>query len=80
MEFFLQADAGIVYATDARASDKVRVVDSLDHALAEPPVYALALITPHGDNEDARALFRYLQSPEAGKLFKEHGFAPLHPE
>ena len=68
--------AGIVYATDAAISDRVRVAatipDSL-HALIRYPVAAVA-----GRASPAvEQLLALLQSSAAADLFRRHGFDPL---
>jgi molybdate transport system substrate-binding protein len=63
---------GIVYATDARVTERVRVV-SLFPADSHPPIrYPLAMIT---DSPDTRAFYDFLLSDQAGAIFARHGFA-----
>lgn len=64
---------GIVYSTDAAASDKVRVV-ALFPADSHPPVlYPVGLIAGHDDAE-ARRFLDFLHGPEAKAVFVKHGF------
>ncbi len=64
---------GIVYSTDAAASDKVRVV-SLFPTDSHPPVlYPVGLIAGHDDAEAHRFL-DFLHGPEAKAVFAKHGF------
>ncbi len=68
------ADAGIVYATDAALTDKVRVVYTFDREATEPIVYPLVLLN-HGEvNPDAVAFFEYLQAADARAKFVVRGF------
>jgi molybdate transport system substrate-binding protein len=72
-----EAEAGIVYATDAVASSAVRVVYEIPPALSGPIVYPLALIKPEPSTARASAaeeLFNFLCSPTAAKIFRAHGF------
>ena len=63
-------DAGIVYATDAARSDRVRVVRRVTDG---PPIsYALGVL--RGATEPELALAAYLGGPEAARVFERHGF------
>ncbi|HUY32516.1 MAG TPA: molybdate ABC transporter substrate-binding protein [Pirellulales bacterium] len=68
------ADAGVVYATDAAVSTRVRVAFEFDRDLTEPIVYPLVLLEAGRDKPLARALFEFLQSGQAAKIFERHGF------
>jgi len=63
---------GIVYATDARISNKVETVARFPDGLHAPIIYPAALVTQSGE---AKAFFDYLQS--SGKLFAGYGFKLL---
>lgn len=68
------ADAGIVYATDASASNGVRIVATAPDTSHEPIVYPEAAIRT-GRNEKAAAAFvDYLNSSAAKAIFVKHGF------
>jgi molybdate transport system substrate-binding protein len=71
-----EAAAGIVYATDALVSQKVRIVATFPEATHPPIVYPLALIAGH-DDEAARAFFAYLQGPQAANVFLSAGFSVI---
>lgn len=60
---------GIVYATDAKVSDKVEVLGAFPESLHAPIVYPAARVTQSGE---AKEFFDYLQ--DAGKVFAKHGF------
>lgn len=68
------ADAGIVYKTDALGSRKVRV--AFEVPLAEGPriAYPLAAIRESKHPEAAARLVEYLSSPAATAVFVKHGF------
>jgi molybdate transport system substrate-binding protein len=74
------ADASIVYQTDAAISKKVKV------ALAVPPgegpriSYPMALVKGSRHPEAAAKFFAYLGSEAAGKVFKQYGFIVLEPQ
>ncbi len=68
------AEAGIVYTTDARISEKVDVRLRLDPELSAPIRYP-ALLLEHGrNNPAATAFYEYLQGPEAAAVFAQSGF------
>jgi molybdate transport system substrate-binding protein len=70
------ADAGIVYATDARASKKVRVALAIDPALAGQVRYPIALLKTQGAaTDEARAFYDWLCSAEAAAIFRGYGFS-----
>ncbi|HJS75601.1 MAG TPA: molybdate ABC transporter substrate-binding protein [Vicinamibacteria bacterium] len=65
-------DAGFVYRTDALLEARVRVAFEVPRAEGPRIVYPLALV--RGAGEPAKALHRYLASPEAARLFDRYGF------
>ncbi len=71
------AEAGIVYATDAAVSKKVRVAAELPENLTEPIRYPLALLKHGEHNAAAESFYRYLFSAEATEIFRKHGFTVL---
>jgi len=72
-----EADAGWVYATDARAAaDAVEIID-IPTADAHPSAVVAAVSTSAGDPEGARAFVDKLASPEMAPVFARHGFATL---
>ncbi len=71
-----EAEAGVVYATDARSSGKVVVVSTFPPESHEQVVYPLVLLKSSGDAATGRKLFNFLTSPEALAVFEKHGFAP----
>ncbi len=73
-----QARFGIVYATDARISKRVRVVAVFDESLHEPIVYP-AVLTPRAPDEAAQ-LFAYFQGEAAADVFRDAGFVVLPSE
>ncbi len=71
-----EARFGIVYATDARAEPKVKVVATFPEASHKPVAYPVAL-TASSKNPDAAALIAYLRTPEAKTIFEGQGFTVL---
>jgi molybdate transport system substrate-binding protein len=68
-----EAPLGIVYATDARAEPKVRVVDTFPESSHPPIVYPVAL-TAGARSPRAQAFVDFLRSPEGLAVFSAHGF------
>ena len=68
------ADAGLVYATDALTSTKVRVVAEAPETSHEPIIYPAAVVKGSHSEEAARKFIEYLASPAAQAIFQKHGF------
>lgn len=66
---------GIVYATDARLEERVRVVDTFPEEAHEPIVYPAAAV--RGASEAARAFVAFLGQEIARDSFRKHGFQPV---
>ena len=73
------ADAGIVYATDARESAGVRVVEAAPPASHQPVVYPVAAIRGSRNTAAAKALIAHLASAPAAEVFARHGFIMVAP-
>ncbi len=71
------AEAGIVYATDARVSRKVRVAAEIPPGLTAPVRYPALLLKRAEANPKAVAFYEYLSSPEAKRVFEAAGFEVL---
>jgi molybdate transport system substrate-binding protein len=68
-----EAPAGIVYATDAAASQGVAVAGVFPESTHDPITYPVALV--HGGaTPEARALLTFLEGPEARAAFTRFGF------
>lgn len=67
-----EAPLGVVYATDVRGNDRVRVVDTFPPGLHEPITYPAAVTT----RGSARAsdFLQYLRGAEARAILARHGF------
>jgi molybdate transport system substrate-binding protein len=73
------ADAGLVYATDAQSSTRVRVVTVAPESTHDPIVYPVAAIASSKAVEAARGFIQYLGSPAAQAIFVKHGFTIASP-
>lgn len=70
------ADAGIVYATDAATTDRVKVIaEAPEGSLAKPVVYPVGVVSQSGHKEAAASFIEFLQSDEAAKVFEKYGFS-----
>ncbi len=68
------ADAGLVYATDALISTRVRVVAAAPESSHDPIVYPVAIVTGARNEAAARAFLAYLSTPAARAVFIKRGF------
>jgi len=68
------ADAGVVYGTDARISDQVRQVATAPSNLHSPIVYPMAVIAASRNQDTARTYAQFLTSSQAQAVFRRYGF------
>jgi molybdate transport system substrate-binding protein len=68
------ADAGLVYATDALTSSKVRVVATAPESAHDAIVYPVAVVKGRTDEALARQFVEFLATPVAQAIFEKHGF------
>lgn len=68
-----EAPLGIVYATDARADKRVRVVGIFPANSHKPIVYPLARLAT-STNPDAEGFRRFLASAQGKAIFRAYGF------
>jgi molybdate transport system substrate-binding protein len=66
--------AGIVYATDAAISDKVRIAGAFPEDSHAPITYPVAIVAGQ-DTPEARAFLTLLQGPAAAAIFRRYGFS-----
>jgi molybdate transport system substrate-binding protein len=71
-----EAKFGIVFATDAKADPKVKVVGTFPASSHSPIVYPVALVAASA-NPDAAFFLSYLTSQAATNIFTEQGFEML---
>ena len=68
------ADAGLVYITDAKISDKVKVVVTADEKYHSPIIYPLAVIKSSKNVDAAKEFSQFLSSNQAKAVFRKYGF------
>ncbi|KHE00310.1 molybdate transporter [Pantoea stewartii] len=64
---------GIVYGSDAVASQKVQVVGTFPEDSHKPVEYPVAIVKDR-DNAAVKAFYNYLKGPEAAAVFTQYGF------
>lgn len=69
-----EAAAGVVYATDAALSQKVRVAGTFPADSHAPISYPVAIVAKH-DSAAARDYMTFLSSADAAQVFKKFGFS-----
>src|SRR5262245_33243107 len=71
-----EAPLGIVYATDARGLQDVKVVGTFPDDSHDPIVYPLGIVAGH-DRPEVKAFLDFLLSAEGKQLFTTYGFKTL---
>ncbi len=68
------ADAGLVYATDAKISDKVKVVVAADEKYHSAIIYPAAILKGSKNVGAAKDFVEFLSSSQAKAVLKKYGF------
>lgn len=68
-------EAGVVYKTDAGISKKVKIAYEVPIADAPPIIYPMALVKESPQPDAAKKFLNYLDSREAGDIFRKFGFS-----
>lgn len=71
-----EAEAGIVYATDARVEPKVTVAFAFPASSYPPIVYPAAVVQGSAHAGDAKSFVAFCSTPEAMAIFEKAGFTP----
>lgn len=71
------AEAGLVYQTDANISDKVKVAAVAEENTHSPLVYPIAVVKDSKNLEDAKDFVDFLSSDKAAAVFEKHGFSTI---
>jgi len=69
-----EVDAGVVYATDAAISKKVRVAAKAPEGTSDPVIYPAALVKAGTKQADAQKFLDWLSGKEADAIFTRYGF------
>jgi len=70
-------EAGILYGSDAKPSDKVKVVDVAPSDSHSPIVYPGAVLNTTANLTEAKDFLGSLSTPEAQAVLEKHGFRSL---
>ena len=73
------ADAGIVYISDAKTSDRVVISAIADERLHPPIVYPIAIFKSSKLLTSAQNYLNFLQTNQARTIFKKYGFGIATP-
>ena len=68
-----EAPLGIVYATDAAISDRIRILATFEESTHDPIRYSFALVTDQS-NPVAVSLIAFMSERRALNIFRRHGF------
>lgn len=68
------ADAGVVYITDANTSKRVKVVETAPENLHSPIIYPVAVLKDSKNIPAAKQYVQFLLDKQAGAIFEKYGF------
>jgi molybdate transport system substrate-binding protein len=72
-------DAGVVYVTDAKGSDKVTIAATADKKLHAPIVYPITVLKASKSLDESKRYVGFLQSSSAKAVFEKYGFGIAKP-
>jgi len=72
------ADIGIVYESDAKQTDEVITLATVDEVSGEKIVYEATVVSETDKAKEAGMFIEYLLAKEAEELFLLFGFSHLH--
>lgn len=72
-----EADAAVVYATDAAVEPRVRVLFAFPETSHPPVVYPAAALAKAAHPELARSFVEFCAGPEAAAIWRAAGFTPV---
>ena len=72
------ADAGVVYETDAKVSPKVKIVAIAPEGSHKPIVYPTAVIKSSKNIEASKEFLKFLSEQQSKTVFERYGFAFLN--
>ena len=69
-----EVDCGVVYETDAKISDKVKILSTAKKGLCDDIIYPVGMISSSKNKTEAQDLIDFFASDDAMKVFKKYGF------
>lgn len=69
-----EVDCGVVYATDAALSDKIKLVCEAPKDSHKPVIYPAVVLKNSKHTAEAEEFLNYLSTAEIEKVFKKYGF------
>lgn len=69
------AEAGFVYKSDALGSTKVKVAATVPAETHKAILYPAGVVTASKNQQEAQDFLKFLQSPEAQRVFEKYGFS-----
>lgn len=70
-------DAGLVWVTDAKTTDKVKVIEAIPENLHSPAIHPIAVIAASKNPKEARDYVQFLLSDQSKSIFEQYGFTPV---
>ncbi len=70
-----EVEAGVVYATDAKISTRVKAVYTFADDTHSPIVYPIVLLKNRQTTDAGRQFYEFLQTDRAASAFRQYGFA-----
>lgn len=70
-----EVDCGVVYATDAAITDKVKVAAQAPEGSHKPVIYPAAIMKNRAQPEIAEKFMAFIKGDEAARIFEKYGFA-----
>ena len=71
------AEAGVVYATDAKTTENVTIIaEAPEGSLSQPVIYPVGIVSNSAKKDAAKLFVEFLQSDEALAVFEGYGFTP----
>ena len=70
-----EVDCGVVYATDAYTTDKVKIVAEAPAGSSDPVIYPAGVVAASKNAAAAEEFVTFLKSEEAMKVFEKYGFS-----
>ncbi len=69
-----EVDCGVVYATDAKTTDKVEVICEAPQGSSDKIIYPAAVIGSTKYTDEAKDFLEFLSSDKAAAIFEKYGF------